>query len=164
MVIDIPSVLASSKNQFCTSCSTPCSGICYVGTKIEESFNLLKKADAIVFGSPSYFGSISGQLKAFFDKSRILRGSKSLYNKIGAGVTVGGSKYGGQETTMKSLHDIMMVHGMIIVGDGFVDDDCGHHGVCAQRPSEIDEFAKKRAVILAKRLIEVCKATENLRK
>jgi len=37
---------------------------------------------------------------------------------------------------MKALHDIMLVHGMTIVGDGYVGDDCGHHGVCAQQPAD----------------------------
>lgn len=162
-VIDVQKVLLSTKNHFCTVCSNPCSGICYKGTEMEEAFNFLRKADGIIFGSPSYFGTISAQLKAFFDKSRKLRGTKDLYNKVGTGVTVGGSKYGGQETTIRALHDIMLVHGMIIVGDGFIDDDCGHHGVCAERPANNDLFALKRAEILAKRLVEVCDSTKSLR-
>jgi len=72
-------------------------------------------------------------------------------------VTVGGARFGGQETTMKALHDIMLVHGMTIVGDGYVGDDCGHHGVCAQQPADKDEFAIKRAKILGRRLVDVCK-------
>ena len=47
--------------------------------------------------------------ESFFDKTRKLRGEKALYNKVGAGITVGASKYGGQETTIKALHDIMLV-------------------------------------------------------
>ncbi|OPZ85481.1 MAG: hypothetical protein BWY74_03904 [Firmicutes bacterium ADurb.Bin419] len=65
---------------------------------------------------------------------------------------------------MKALYDIMMVHGMMIVGDGYIEDDCGHHGVSAQKPAENDDFAQKRASVLAKRLFEVCKETEPLRK
>jgi len=40
-------------------------------------------------GSPVYFGSVSAQLKAFFDKTRKLRSEKALYNKFACGVTVG---------------------------------------------------------------------------
>jgi multimeric flavodoxin WrbA len=163
-IIDIGDVIKTVKNPFCTVCSSPCSGECYKGTKLEEAFELMKKADGIVFGSPVYFGSITGQIKAFFDKTRRLRGEKALYNKIAAGVTTGASKYGGQETTMKALHDIMLVQGMIIVGSGYKDDDCGHHGVSSQKPSENDEFAIKRANMLAKRMFEVCQATASLRK
>jgi multimeric flavodoxin WrbA len=163
MILEVPELLKSAKQPFCIACSAPCSGQCFESTALGDAFELLAKADGVVFGSPVYFGSVSGQLKAFFDKTRKLRGEKSLYNKVGAGATVGNSKYGGQETTMKALHDIMLVQGMIIVGDGYGDDDCGHHGVCAQRPGGEDSFALKRAEILGKRLVEVCKATESLR-
>jgi len=163
-IIDVGDAVGSVSIPFCNVCVNPCTGQCYKGTKLEEAFELMKKADGIVFGSPVYFGSMSGQLKAMFDKSRKLRAEKAFYNTIGAGVTVAAAKYGGQETAMKALHDIMLVHGMIIVGDGFKDDDCGHHGVSAQRPSADDDYAAKRADILAKRLVEVCKATESLRK
>lgn len=163
-ILEVPELLKTAKNSFCVSCSTPCSGACYKGTKLEEAYELMRQADGLIFGSPSYFGTMTGQMKAFFDKTRKLRGEKAFYNKVSAGVTVGASKYGGQETTMKALYDIMLVHGMMIVGDGFVDDDCGHHGVCAHKPSDNDEFAQKRAAILAKRLFEVCSATSSLRK
>lgn len=157
MVLEVPELLNSAKHSFCVACSTPCSGVCYNDTKLDEAFETLKKADAVVFGSPSYFGSVTAQLKAFFDKTRKLRAEKALYNKVAGGVTVGASKYGGQETTMKALHDIMLVQGMMIVGDGYIEDDCGHHGACAHRPAENDEFGVKRAKILGKRLVEVCK-------
>jgi multimeric flavodoxin WrbA len=163
-IIEVDQVLGTARHGFCKVCSNPCSAACFKSTELEKVFELMAKADGIVFGSPVYFGSITGQLKAFFDKTRYLRNRKALYNKVAAGVTVATSKYGGQETTMKALHDIMLVHGMIIVADGFGEDDCGHHGVCAHRPASEDEFAIKRAEILGKRLVEVCRATEGLRK
>lgn len=163
-ILEVPELLQSAKHSFCSVCSNPCSGACYKGTKLEEAFELMKKADGLVLGSPVYFGTLTGQLKAFFDKTRKLRGEKAFYNKIAAGVTVATSKYGGQETTMKALHDIMLVHGMTIVADGYSEDDCGHHGVCAHRPAKDDDFAIKRASILAKRIVEVCEATKGLRK
>lgn len=148
---------------FCTVCSNPCNGTCFKDTPLEQAYETMAKADAIILGSPVYFGTVTAQLKAFFDKTRRLRRQQELYNKIGAGVTVAASKYGGQETTMRALHDIMLVHGMILVGDGFGDADCGHHGVCAQRPASTDNDALKRADLLAARLVEVCRATAALR-
>ena len=65
---------------------------------------------------------------------------------------------------MRALHDIMLVHGMILVGDGFGEADCGHHGVCAQRPASADNDAIKRTDLLAARMVEVCGATAALRK
>lgn len=157
-------LLKSVKQPFCVVCSNPCLGACYKGTKLEEAYELLRKADGVLLGSPTYFGTVTAQLKAFFDKTRGLRREFWLYNKVGAGVTVGGSKYGGQEVTIKALHDIMLVQGMIIVGDGFGEKDAGHHGVVAHRPAEQDDFAQERLQLLGKRMVEVCEATQGLRK
>lgn len=148
---------------FCTVCSNPCDGRCYRDTPLEAAYDLLAKADGVLLGSPVYFGTVTAQLKAFFDKTRRLRKQFGLYNKVGAGVTVAASPYGGQETTIRALHDIMLVHGMMIVGDGFTDGDCGHHGVCAHRPASADNNAIKRAELLAARMTQVCKATATLR-
>jgi multimeric flavodoxin WrbA len=41
-----------------------------------------------------------------------------LKNKIGGAISVGGSRNGGQETTISSIHQFMLIHDMIIVGDG----------------------------------------------
>ena len=73
MILEVQELLDSTKNPFCVVCSNPCSGVCYEGTKLEEAYETLKRADAIVMGSPVYFGSVSAQLKAFFDKTRKLR-------------------------------------------------------------------------------------------
>lgn len=155
-LIHVAEVMETVKSPFCNTCSIPCNGNCYGGTMLEDAFDRMKKADAIVLGSPVYFGTVSAQLKAFFDKSRRLRNEKALLGKIGAGVTVAGSKYGGQETTMRALHDMMLIHGMCIVGDGSSEEDCGHHGVCAARPASEDEFAVRRARVLGMRIIEAC--------
>ncbi len=157
-IIHAGDAVLSCKKPFCTACSNPCSGICFKGSELEKAFELISKANGILIGSPVYFGTVSAQLKAFFDKSRSMRSGKTWINKVAAGVTVGASKYGGQETTMKALHDIMLVHGMTIVGDGHTEYDAGHHGVCAQRPSRDDQFALARAGILVERMVEACKA------
>ena len=152
-IINAAEVVLTSKTPFCTGCSTPCSGKCYEGTQLEDAYKLISKADAVLLGSPVYFGTLTAQIKAFFDKTRKIRGEKTWINKVGAGVTVGASKYGGQETTLRALHDILMVHGMVIVGDGHPDFDAGHHGVCAQKPAADDEFALRRAKVLAEKIV-----------
>ncbi|MGE5329868.1 MAG: flavodoxin family protein [Deltaproteobacteria bacterium] len=152
-IINAGEAVLSSKSPFCMSCSTPCSGKCYEGTPLEDAYKLISKADAVILGSPVYFGTVSAQIKAFFDKTRKIRGQKIWINKIAAGITVGASKYGGQETTLRALQDIMLVHGMVIVGDGHHDFDAGHHGVCAQKPASDDDFALKRAKIIAEKIV-----------
>ncbi len=163
ILLNVGKIMQEQKCGFCTVCSNPCTGNCYKGTKLEEAFEILRNADGVVVASPVYFGSVSAQLKAMFDKTRKVRANKGLYNKVGLCMAVGASHYGGEETTIKAMHDMMLINGMIIVGDGYIDDNCGHQGVCATRPAQEDEEAIKRAVMSAKRLIEVCKSTESIR-
>jgi multimeric flavodoxin WrbA len=128
-----------------------------------EALDLLRQVDGLIVGSPVYFGTITGQLAAFWDKTRSLRSDKALLNVVGGVVTVAQARFGGQETTLKAIHDLMLVQGMIIVGDGHREFDCGHHGVCAQRPSKDDANAINRVRILARRIVEVAGATRALR-
>lgn len=144
----------SAKHPWCVCCSSPCNKSCYQGTKLEETFAKMERADAIVIGSPVYFGSMTGQLKCLFDKTRDLRARKALVGKIGAAITCGGSKYGGQETTMRAIHDVMFVEGMTIVGGGALAFDAGHHGIAARHPASEDDNAIERCRILAARLME----------
>ncbi len=156
-------ILEASGDPFCAVCQNPCPGTCYEGTPLEDAYGVLEEADAIILASPVYFGTVAAPLKAFFDKSRKLRSRKALLNKVGAAVAVGAARFGGQETTIRALHDIMLVHGMILVGDGDTKTDCGHHGVAAQQPAHEDMYALSRAASLASRTLAVAKATRALR-
>lgn len=163
-LVQVPAVLTASNCYYCTACTTPCQGICYAGTPLEDLYQRMAQADGLVLASPVYFGTVSAQLKAFFDMTRKLRTDKGLLNTVSAAVSVGAARFGGQETTLRALHDIMFVEGMLIIGDGHVEHDCGHHGVCASKPAEQDTAAANRITVLAKRLVEVCASTKGIRK
>lgn len=156
-VIDVPDAINSAKHPFCTVCSSPCNGSCYKDTLLDEAFEKMKKADAIVFGSPVYFGSVSGQLKAFFDKTRKLRAEKVFIGKPCGFIAVGSSSFGGQEATLMTMHSMALVQGMTILGTGHVDFDAGHLGVSARRPASEDENALSRCDSLAFRIMEEVK-------
>ncbi len=156
--------VGAARMPFCVHCSSPCKASCYQGTALEDMFNQLRRADAIIMGSPVYFGTVSGPLKAFWDKTRKLRSELALVNVVGAAVSVGGARFGGQEATMRTLHDMLLVQGMILVGDGHVSADAGHFGACAQQPAKDDAEVFKRVRILVHRVVEVARATESLRK
>lgn len=162
-LIHVADAMVDQKIPYCTQCSNPCLGSCSRNNRLGEAYDLLRRADGLLLGSPVYFGSVSAQLKAFWDKSRILRKEKALLNVVGAGVTVGGARFGGQETTLKALFDMMLIQGMILVGDGHVDADCGHQGSCGQAPASSDEFAVQRVRLAGRRLAEVAAATRTLR-
>ena len=163
-LIHVEPLLQSQKYPYCPACSSPCNGVCYRGSILEQAFERLSQADAIVIGSPVYFGTVSALIKGFWDKSRKLRSEKAFINKIGAAVTTGDGRFGGQETTLKTLHDMMLIQGMVLVGDGHTSADAGHPGCCAQAPAHSDKYAHQRAEILARRLVEVAQATALLRK
>jgi multimeric flavodoxin WrbA len=73
----------------------------------------------IIVATPVYMGCMSSQAKAFLDRTVLFRRNGFMFkNKLGGVVTVGGSRNGGQELTIQAVHAAMMIHDMIIVGDG----------------------------------------------
>jgi multimeric flavodoxin WrbA len=152
-LIHVMDALKDQKMPFCVACSSPCKEACHAKSEgLREACDAMEDAAALVLGSPVYFGTVSAQLKALWDKTRAIRSRMTLVAKPGAAVSVGAARFGGQETTVKSLHDMLLVQGLSIVGDGTGDSDAGHHGVCAQKPAEQDSFAIDRAHILGRRL------------
>ncbi len=147
-------VLKGQEKPYCDACSSPCNRSCFEGTLLEKSLMNLEEADAVILASPVYFGTVSSQLKAYWDKTRSLRTGKSLLGKPGGAIAVGASKFGGQETTVRALHDMMLIQGMSIAGDGASDFDAGHQGVCGVKPTKDDLYAIKRAKILGARIFE----------
>ena len=147
-------VIKTVKTPFCNACKD-CTGECYKGSMLENLYEDMKRADVIIIGSPVYFGGPTAQTKVLFDKSRLMRRECAFVGKWGAAISCGGSKYGGQEATIKALHDMMLVEGMSIIGDGAKGFDAGHHGVCAHRPANEDEYAIKRCRVLAERIISL---------
>ena len=59
--------------------------------------------------------------------------------------------------TLRAIHEMMLVQGMTIIGDGQKDNDCGHYGVAAQRPATEDQYAQQRMIIMAKRLLKLAR-------
>jgi len=147
-LVNLNEAILSAKTPFCISCSSPCDKRCYKGTKLEELFEKVSKADFVLFGSPVYFGSMSAQLKAFFDKTRAIRGEKAWLYKPMAAVSVGASKFGGEERTIDHIQSCALVLGMTVIGNGS-DFGMGHFGVSAQSPAKNDENAIKQCKSLA---------------
>jgi multimeric flavodoxin WrbA len=70
--------LKDLKNPFCINCQSPCQAKCAEGKPLQKALQSLGRADGLIVGSPVYFGTVSGQLKAFWDKTRSLRSNKKL--------------------------------------------------------------------------------------
>jgi NAD(P)H dehydrogenase (quinone) len=76
----------------------------------------LAEADAILFGTPTRFGNMCGQMRNFLDQTGRLWMEGKLIGKIGSVFTSTATQHGGQETTITSFHTTLLHHGMIIVG------------------------------------------------
>lgn len=76
----------------------------------------LAQADAIIFGTPTRFGNMTGQMKQFLDATGQLWASGALIGKVGSVFTSAATQHGGHESTIISTHITLLHHGMIIVG------------------------------------------------
>jgi len=71
--------------------------------------------DALIFGSPTYYGLMAAEMKKLLDESVTHHGK--LSGKIGGAFTSCGGIGGGAETTIFSILTAFLIHGMIIVGE-----------------------------------------------
>ena len=116
----------------------------------QQILSTLERADGIIIASPVYFGSVTAQLKAVFDRTIPLRRQGfRLKNKVGCAISVGGSRNGGQEKTLETVHTWMHIHGMIVVGDD------SHFGGIAVRPAAEDRIGRKTVVATANKLCDL---------
>jgi NAD(P)H dehydrogenase (quinone) len=76
----------------------------------------LAEAQGVLFGSPTRFGNVCGQMRQFLDATGGLWAKGTLVGKPGGVFTSSNTQHGGQETTIVSLHFTLLHHGMVIVG------------------------------------------------
>ena len=76
----------------------------------------LTKADAIIFGFPTRFGSVPSQMKTFIDGTGSLWAKGALIGKIGSVFTSTSAQHGGQESTILGFYPVLLHHGMLITG------------------------------------------------
>jgi len=81
----------------------------------DVSADELLQYEAIVVGSPTYYGSMAAQIKKLFDDS--VKFHTKLEGKIGAAFASSANIAGGNETTILDILNAMLIHGMIIQGD-----------------------------------------------
>ncbi|MBW4055073.1 MAG: NAD(P)H:quinone oxidoreductase [Proteobacteria bacterium] len=76
----------------------------------------LTDADAIIFGTPTRFGNMCGQMRQFLDATGGLWMKGSLVGKVGSVFASSATQHGGQESTILSFHTTLLHQGMVIVG------------------------------------------------
>jgi NAD(P)H dehydrogenase (quinone) len=110
----------------------------------------LLKYEAIIIGSPTYYGSMAAEIKKLLDDSVKFHGK--LDGKIGAAFASSANVAGGNETTVLDILNAMLIHGMIIHGDPQGDHygavsigapDARATGECLRMGSRIAKLVKK---------------------
>ena len=76
----------------------------------------LTAADAVIFGTPTRFGNMCGQMRQFLDATGALWAQGALVGKVGSVFTSSATQHGGQESTILSFHISLLHHGFVIVG------------------------------------------------
>jgi NAD(P)H dehydrogenase (quinone) len=108
-------------------------------------------SDGIIAGSPVYFGVMAAQLKKIFDEFVGVR--KKMEGKVGAAFATSADPSGGKETTMMSIIQVMLIYGMVIVGDPM--SATGHFGTaCVGAP---DSGSLENGMKLGQRVAELAK-------
>lgn len=116
---------------------------------VDTTLGDLERADAIILGSPTHFGTMSEDMKKLIGESVKIRGR--LEGKIGAAFTSSGAVSGGNETTLMSLLQAMLIHGIVVMGDPIRVG--GHYGAVAI--GKPDEEALKACKALGSRVSEI---------
>jgi NAD(P)H dehydrogenase (quinone) len=81
--------------------------------------------EGVILGSPTYFGVMAADMKAFVDKS--IKCFGKLQGKVGGAFATSGGIGGGNETTIMSLLEALLIHGMVVQGT----TEGGHYGPVA---------------------------------
>ena len=108
-------------------------------------------SDGIIAGSPVYFGIMAAQLKKIFDEFVGVR--KKMEGKVGAAFATSADPSGGKETTMMSIIQVMLIYGMIIVGDPM--SATGHFGTACVGATDSGSF--ENGMKLGQRVAELAK-------
>ena len=76
----------------------------------------LTNAEAVIFGTPTRFGNMCGQMRQFLDATGQLWAKGALVGKVGSVFTSTATQHGGQESTLLTFHVTLMHHGFVVVG------------------------------------------------
>ncbi|BDZ68840.1 flavodoxin family protein [Methanobacterium ferruginis] len=145
--------LAGAEIEPCVACDIcKATGECAIYDDVPGILSKLVDSQGFIMGSPVYFGNVTSQLKMLIDRSRPLRMDFKLKNKVGGAIATGGSRNGGQETTIAAIHKFLLIQDAIIVGDG---EPMAHYGGTGVGTCAEDELGVQTSRNLGKRVAEL---------
>jgi len=160
--------LAKSVRQGVEAAGATCHELEITGADIQEGrwsndalAATLDECDAIIFGTPTYMGSVAGQLKAFMDAMAPRWYSQAWKNKVGAAFTVSSLSAGDKQNCLFTIVTFAMQMCMRWVGTGASPSDGlnlnGFYlgvGASASTPEDLQDADKATAMHLGKRVVE----------
>ncbi|MFY4775394.1 NAD(P)H-dependent oxidoreductase [Metabacillus sp. RGM 3146] len=141
----------------------------YIDHVDNADIRILPEMDAIIWGGPGHFGTISSGLKAWIDQLGYLWAEGKLVDKVGAVFCTTATTHGGLETAMLNMITPMLHQGMIIVGlPGNIPENAlygSYYGVGVTCPVDSKEFISENGLQLGRALgARVSTVTQNLKK
>ena len=105
----------------CGGCRKTHISKCVTNDWINELYPKMVEADAIIFGSPTYFFDLTPEIKAVIDRCGFIAGGagKSLSRKIGTAVSA--VRRAGGVSTLDSMHHFFFINDMIVVGSTYLN-------------------------------------------
>lgn len=95
----------------------------------------LPQYDAIIFGTPTRYGNMTGQMKTFLDQTGALWAKGALVGKVASVFTSSATQHGGQESTILTFHPVLLHLGFILVGLPYAfQGQMGHAEVMGNSP------------------------------
>jgi len=140
--------------------SVPKSGAPYA------SLDDLKTCDGLILGSPTRFGNMSAEMKHFLDSTSSIWMSGDLQGKPAAVFSSSSSMHGGQESTLLSMMNPLLHHGMLIVGIPYSEKALSKtstggtpygatHVAGSNNQNPISDDEKTLSIALGKRVAEI---------
>ena len=129
------------------------------------SLDDLRHCDGLIMGSPTRFGNMSAEMKFFLDSTSSLWMSGELQGKPAAVFSSSSSMHGGQESTLLSMMNPLLHHGMLIAGIPYSEPSLSKtstggtpygatHVAGSNNQNPISDDEKKLSIALGKRIAE----------
>ena len=90
------------------------------GSLADDAWDQLNAADAIIFGAPTYMGTVPWQFKKFMDTSSKQWLAQQWKDKLAAGFTLSASMNGDKQGVLTALLTFAMQHGMLWASVGIM--------------------------------------------
>ncbi len=103
----------------CMACKRYRNNKCVINDDMNFLIGEMLEADVIIFGSPSYYGSLTPEIKALMDRGGIVAeaNKKRLKRKIGAGIAI--ANRGGGSMTLAEMHMFFSINEMVVPGSSY---------------------------------------------